>query len=93
MSKNTILYTVIALIGVIALVALINPTPLGGLVHTTFEHFVQGISLGSGNIVGCTRVRDTDKAGWSYITYLNGVATATGGASGAFNIPDACLNR
>lgn len=92
MSKKLIIIG-IALVGVIALVALVRPTSFGGLVHNMLESFVPGIVVGDAQNPACIKVMDTDKGGWSYITYLNGVQTVTGGAAGAFVIPSACTGK
>lgn len=70
-----------------------SPASMGGLVHNAMETFTQGIRVGDPTVPACFIVEDTDKGGYSYITYLDGVETVTGGAAGAFVIPDACKNK
>lgn len=94
MNKKT--YIVIGLVVVVALLLLVSvlrTTSLGGLTHNVVETFVPGIIVGSNEEPACFKVQDTDKAGWSYITYLNGVATTTGGVAAAFTIPAPCVGK
>jgi hypothetical protein len=98
MSK-TILYVVIGIVAVTLLLIgynTLSPT-LGGLVHNAIEQFSQGIMVGDAQTPACIKVMDTDKGGWSYITFLNGVQTVTGGSASALAtnswvIPSACTN-
>jgi hypothetical protein len=94
MSKNIkIIIVVVAVVGVLALIALVKPASFGGTVHNIVEQFVPGIVIGDAQNPTCIKVSDTDKGGWSYITYLNGVETVTGGTAGAFTIPNSCLGK
>lgn len=101
------IYTYI-IVGVVAVSLLlfgylaIKPTYLGGLIHNIAEHFIGGIIIGSAESPACIKVMDTDKGGWSYITYLNGVETVTGGNPALvqgvitgyqWSIPDACVGK
>lgn len=45
---------------------------------------------GDSDTCGCIIMGDSDHAGLSYNTVLNGTLTTTGGASTAFTIPDCC---
>ena len=71
----------------------IGKSVFGGILHNVVETFIPGIIVGSKQQPACIKVMDTDKGDWSYITYLNGVETVTGGASGYFSIPDACAGK
>ena len=71
----------------------IKVTSFGGLIHNVVETFIPGIIIGSEQEPACIKVMDTDKGGWTYLTYLNGIETTTGGTAGAFEIPDACVGK
>jgi hypothetical protein len=89
-------------IGVVAVTLLLvvifgfKSSPLGGLVHNTIESFTPGLIVGGVEKAACIKVRDTDEGGWSYITYLNGVETVTGGSAATLDlnwtIPTDCLD-
>lgn len=49
-------------------------------------------TIGGSTQPGCIVMGDTDAAGISYTTVLNGTLTTTGGASGQFTIPEDCQN-
>jgi len=92
MNKTT-LYLIVGVVAVALLLfgySFFKSSPLGGLVHNVVESFVPGVIVGSPSKAACIKVRDTDEGGWSYITYLNGVETVTGGAAGAFVVPTDC---
>ena len=96
--NNTTKYIVIGVVAVALLLLgynILMSSPLGGLVHNAPEYFTSGILVGSPSKAACIKVQDTDEGGWSYITYLNGVETVTGGSAATLNsgwvIPDDCV--
>ena len=92
MNKTT-LYLVVGIVAVTLLLfgyGFFKSSPLGGLVHNVVESFVPGVIVGSPSKAACVKVRDTDESGWSYITYLNGVETVTGGNATSFAVPADC---
>ncbi len=93
MSKETKIIIGIAVVGVLALVALIKPTSFGGIIHNATETFTPGIRIGDAQNAACIITEDSDKGGYSYTTVLNGTMTTTGGTAGAFAIPDACAGK
>jgi len=90
MSKNISIFVGIAIVGVLALVALIHPVSFGGIVHNAVEHFVPGLVIGDAQHAGCFKVEDTDKGGYSYITYLNGTEYVTASTGSTWTPPAAC---
>lgn len=92
--------TIYIVIGVVAVTLLLvvfgfKSSPLGGINHNVIEKFTEGIMIGSREIAACIKVQDSDRGGWSYVTFLNGVETVTGGsasglAAGDWYIPSAC---
>lgn len=100
MNKNlTIGIIVVALLVlVVGLIVINSNKSLGGITHNTLEQFVSGVVVGSSESPACIKVQDTDKGGWSYITYLNGTETVTGGSAAAlaaqeWSIPSACTGK
>jgi len=63
---------------------------LGGFVEPLQTTFSSGITLGDEEQAPCFKIMDTDRGGYTYVTALDGVLTATGGAAGTFTIPSAC---
>ena len=49
-------------------------------------------AIGTSTTPGCVIMGDTDAAGLSYTTVLNGTLTTTGGTAGQFTIPEDCQN-
>lgn len=105
MNKTT--YIVIGVVAVALLLfgfSVVKSPSLGGLMHNNAEQYSAGIVIGSSLKPACIKVADTDVAsggGFSYITYLNGVETVTGGtlatmqgqvASYQWTIPTACVD-
>lgn len=49
---------------------------LGGTINMGQRDFPDGLSVGE-NSTFCFKVRDSDNAGWTYVSALNGVVNAT----------------
>lgn len=99
MNKTTLIVIGVAVlvIGVLVGIYATKSNTLGGVYNNVFTQFQAGVQLGSPTEVGCLKIEDTDKGGYSYSTVLNGTMTTTGGSAATLNlnwtIPDACLGK
>ena len=77
--KNKVIVGVLVLVVVFVVGFLLGNSKvgtLGGAIHNTIETF-PGIILGSQYNAACIKMQDSDAAGWSYVTILNGTVYAT----------------
>ena len=79
MNKKYIIVGVVVVALLLLVGFFMRPVSLGGTVHSAAEIFYNGFLVGDKTNAACLKVRDTDESGWSYITFLNGVQTVTGG--------------